>query len=297
MTRVPALDVGGSHVAAAWVDVESWAVAGEVHEVDVDPAGSASELVGQLALAAGALGDLAGSWLGVAIPGPFEYDAGIGRYEGVGKFESLRGVDVGEMLATSLPASARGIGFVNDAAAFGLGEWVAGAASGASRAVAITLGTGVGSAFVDSGFVVTEGDDVPPDGSVHLLRPGGVPLEARVSTRAIVAAYGQGARGVREVLEAAEQGDRRSREVLADAFGFLGSALAPWLTAFGAEVLVVGGRIALAWPLVEPLLRDGLARSGVRTPVLPATRPTTSGLVGAAYDVTRRRGRGGDAPH
>ncbi|HEX3931083.1 MAG TPA: hypothetical protein VHW64_10275 [Nocardioides sp.] len=121
-----------------------------------------------------------------------------------------------------------------------------------------------------------------------------MPLEARVGTRAIAGAYGQGATGVREVLDAAEQGDRRAREVLADALGLLGSALAAWLTAFGAEVLVGGGRIVLAWPLVEPLLCAGLARSGVRVPVVPATRPTASGLVGAAYDVTRRAGlRGG----
>jgi glucokinase len=51
----------------------------------------------------------------------------------------------------------RGIGSVNDAAAFGLGEWVAGAATGAGRAVAITLGTGVGSAFVDNGSVAHRG--------------------------------------------------------------------------------------------------------------------------------------------
>ena len=41
--------------------------------------------------------------------------------------------------------------FVNDAEAFGLGEWRAGAARGRRRAVAITLGTGVGSVFVADG--------------------------------------------------------------------------------------------------------------------------------------------------
>jgi glucokinase len=71
----------------------------------------------------------------------------------------------------------------------GLGEWVAGAARGYARVVAITLGTGVGSAFLDAGTVVSSGPTVPPNGDVYRLFINGCPLEQAVSNRAIVASY------------------------------------------------------------------------------------------------------------
>jgi glucokinase len=52
--------------------------------------------------------------------------------------------------------------FLLDSAAFLLGEIGAGEARGVERAVGITLGTGIGSAFAVDGQIVTEGPGVPP---------------------------------------------------------------------------------------------------------------------------------------
>src|SRR4029078_2642228 len=124
--------------------------------------------------------------LGVAIPGPFDYAKGVGRYEGVAKFESLTGLDLGAALRAALPGRAERIAFVNDADAFVLGEWTWGAAAGHRRVAGITLGTGVGSGVVDEGRVVVDVPLVPPDGSVHLLSIDGLPLEESVSRRAML---------------------------------------------------------------------------------------------------------------
>ncbi len=128
------------------------------------------------------------------MPGPFDYEAGIGRYSSVAKFDALNGIDVGTQLLAALGGLPARIVFLNDAAAFGIGEWVAGAARvrdtrHCDKLVAITLGTGVGSAFIDAGRPVTHGPRVPPHGYVYLLRINGRPLEDVMSTRAIVAAY------------------------------------------------------------------------------------------------------------
>ncbi|MET7543942.1 ROK family protein [Streptomyces sp. NPDC005507] len=51
--------------------------------------------------------------------------------------------------------------FPHDADAFGIGEYAAGAAAGHERALCVTLGSGIGSAFIDHGEPVNEGALVP----------------------------------------------------------------------------------------------------------------------------------------
>ena len=65
--------------------------------------------------------------VGVAAPGPFDYENGICMVHGLGKLEGLFNVDMRAELARAAcrPTSIR---FLNDAEAFLLGESVAGAA-------------------------------------------------------------------------------------------------------------------------------------------------------------------------
>ena len=95
--------------------------------------GSADDIIGTIAKCAATLTHLGGATLTLAMPGPFDYQHGIGRYEGVAKFDSLNGVDVRAALFDALPDSPAAIEFLNDADAFGIGEWVRGAAAAAVR--------------------------------------------------------------------------------------------------------------------------------------------------------------------
>ena len=286
MTRIAVLEVGGTHAGSAWVDPRSWTV---------EPGGrcplradaDAEELVDGLATAVRALGPLGGAVLSVAMPGPFDYDRGIGRFRDVGKFDALDGVDLGAALAARLPDAPETIGFVNDAAAFGLGEWRAGAARGTGRAVAVTLGTGIGSAFVDGGRVVDAGPDVPPGGYAYRLEWDGRPLESIVSRRAIVERYraagGEQPADVADIAERADGGDAVARAALVLPLQQLGRALAPWLVRFRAEVLVVGGGISRSWAIVADALRGGLAAAAVAVPVRRSIDPERSAQIGAAW--------------
>jgi glucokinase len=294
--RAPVIDVGGTHVTAALVDTARWrTVEGARHRTPLNSGGSAAAIVGSLATAIAPLGDIGASVLGVSMPGPFDYGAGIGRFRDVGKFDALNGVDVGAALRSALSVPPAGIVFVNDASAFAIGEWVAGAAQGADRTVGITLGTGVGSAFLDHGRAVSAGPSVPPGGYAHRLRIGGRPLEDVVSRRAIVAAYqsetaGQAGVDVDVIARYAGGGDAAARRVLDHAMGALGEALRPWLVRFRADVLVVGGGIAASWDLIEPALHASLFRpSGLGGPawtggtLVRSADTEESNLVGAAW--------------
>jgi glucokinase len=290
---IPVLEIGGTHVTAALVDPDT--ARPVPSSVTRRPLGSHADAGSILdAIARTALELPAGHracW-GVAVPGPFDYAAGIGRFTGIGKFESLSGVDVGAGLRRRLADRAERLCFLNDADAFALGEYRAGAAAGHDRVVCLTLGTGVGSSFLRAGRPVHDGTEVPPAGHVHRLTVHGRPLEDTVSRQAIRARYARRAAlpdggdlpDVREIADRAKEGDTVAAEVFRYAFDTLGQALAPWNARFQAGAVVVGGSMARSWELVHPALTAGLASAGGTTvSVLRAGRPEEAPLIGAAH--------------
>lgn len=257
--------------------------------------GSVDEIIGTIAKCATTLGSLHESILTIAMPGPFDYPNGIGRYKGVAKFDALNGVDVRAALLHSLPDRPVGIEFLNDADAFGIGEWVRGAARGCRRSIAITLGTGVGSAFIDNGTAIDSGPLVPPDGELHFVEIDGQPLENVMSRRAIIAAYhaysghdpvSASDLDVRDIASKASEGDHAALRAIKQPCRALGGAIAPWLARFEAQTLVVGGGMTAAWSLIETPLRAGILDAD---PTLAALRieraddPEESVEVGAAW--------------
>ena len=281
MSRVPVLEIGGSHVTAALVDLTARQVTAR-HRFPLEPDAPRDELLGRFAAAGLRLGHPGPARWGVAIPGPFDYDTGIGRFSGVGKFESLNGVDVGAALTDLLAADE--VRFLNDADAFGIGEAAVGAARGHALAVCLTLGSGIGSAFLADGLPVKTGDAIPPAGFVHTLSHAGRPLEESMSRRALRAAY-RAAAGqdldVREIADQVRAGDPDAARVWDAGFTALTAAIGPWVTRFGADLVVVGGSIATSWDLVGPALTDGFEAASTRVTVVPAAHPDDAALFGA----------------
>lgn len=289
-SRVPVLEIGGTHVVAGLVDVASGRIV-EARRHPLDSTAEAEQVVARLVAAAAPLGDHP-RW-GVAVPGPFDYEAGVARFRDVGKFDALDGYDLGAALRDRLPGRP-GVVFLNDAAAFGIGEAGSGAGVGASRLLCLTLGTGVGSAFMDRGSPVTTGPDVPPDGSVHLLTWRGRPLEETVSRRGVrgcFAALGGPDWDVHEIASAAGRGDPIAIEAMRRPFMALGSCLAPWVDRFEVERIVLGGSIARSFAMVCGPLAAGIASGSTRVvpQIRPASRPESSALVGAAVAAFRSR--------
>lgn len=284
---IPVIEIGGTHASACLVDLANQGSLTPVHRLhfDGDPdvpqfSRILSELIERLR---GESGFDPSTNCAVAIPGPFDYELGVARFHDVGKFEALNGLDVGQLL-DDLGLSR--VHFLNDGDAFGLGEAEFGAGNGLSRVVCLTLGTGVGSAFVRNGKVVHCGADVPPEGYAHLATLDGQPLEDVMSRRALIQAW-KAVSGlkedVREITEHARARDARAMSVLDAALDGLGRALGPYFADFGAQLIIVGGSIAQAWDLVEPMLSASLRRQGLAVPVEPAARPSESPFLGAAW--------------
>ena len=78
-------DLGGSHVTAAVIEIgdERRILARE--SAEIQPQGNAGQISGSLAVAMRAVAPDAPRWT-IALPGPFDYQRGIGTFEGVAKF-------------------------------------------------------------------------------------------------------------------------------------------------------------------------------------------------------------------
>jgi glucokinase len=279
-----ALEIGGTHVSAARVDLSVAAVDPSTRcRIEFPAGGKRAGLVQAILDAAGYVaGDGVADWA-VAVPGPFDYERGVFRTRH--KLEALYGVD----LRAELAPYSSSILFVNDADAFVLGEWWAGAARGHDRVLGITLGTGLGSAFLADGRIVKAGPGVPPDGELYLLPFRGAPVEEALSRRGILARYG-GEPGVdvEHVAARAGDGEQRARETLEQFSAALAEFLAPVLSAFAPSCLVVGGSIARAWDLIQPALESGLSEVETLDTVTVAANLEDAPLLGAASSVARR---------
>jgi glucokinase len=263
---IGALELGGSHVSAALVDLGSGRVDGPIR-VSLDPGASREELLRMLDQAADHVRGY--EPVGFAVPGPFDHERGICLIKGLAKLEALYGVDLRKVL--DLDAV-----FVNDAEAFLLGEAEAGAARGHDRAIGLTLGTGLGSAFLAGGELVREGNAVPPNGDFHVVPFRGGAVEDVISARGIRATAGRDP----EVLAAlANDGDAEAAAAFSTFGRDLAEFLEPWLEAFRPSVVVVGGGIAGAWRHFA---------SELPSIAVPAERPEEAALIGAAVWAKRR---------
>ena len=158
--------------------------------------------------------------------------------------------------------------------------------------MAITLGTGIGSAFLADGEIVSSGSLVPPDGHVHRLSFRGRPLEDFVSRRAIRRRYAEAlgfdpavAPDVLSIADLAREGDPRARRVLTEAMSDLAEVLTPWIARFAPTVVVVGGGIAGSWDLIGQDMLAGLD-SHRQLSVTQSEEPSAA-LIGAAWEVRR----------
>jgi glucokinase len=255
-------DVGGSHISAAVCRREGYRL-GTVERANLPEEQTSAAFIDVLHSLGMKAGERAGGIEGAefAMPGPFDYEKGISWMEH--KMQYLCGVNVSEALAARFGWRPEQVRFLNDAAAYLLGEVGAGAARGIKRVVCFTLGTGVGSGFAVDGRVVTEGKGVPPGGEIWNVPYEGGIVEDKISTRAIKAAYATRKGQEREVASIAHYaigGDPDAVAVFQEFGKALGIAINRLLGEFAPDVVVLGGGIsrsaALFLDAVKAELKD-----------------------------------------
>jgi glucokinase len=285
---VGAIEIGGTHVTAAVLVAGQRTIAPKrLRRHELAPVGTRDVLVRSIVTAAQQLAVPAVTRWGVAVPGPFDYARGISRIRGVAKLDALYGVDLRRELSSALDVHPQDVSFINDADAFLIGEWWAGAAQGHERAIGVTLGTGLGSAFLERAKIVETDPRVPPEGRLDLVRFRGAPVEQTLSRRGLRAAYGGDDPDVVEIAQRARDGEPHAGEVLHEFGKALGEFLAPWLERFDPTCLVFGGSVARSWDLWADDFHAACAPAARLYTCEVATHLDEAPLLGAVYHASR----------
>ncbi|AKD02309.1 ROK family protein [Pontibacter korlensis] len=275
------VDIGGTHITAALVDMETKTILPDTRaRAHVNAQGTVQEV---LSAWSAVIRQTLGSQnatdvrLGIAIPGPFDYEKGICQFQNQNKYDCLYGLNVKELLTEHLNTKAENIKLVNDAGCFLRGEVFGGAAKNASSAIGLTLGTGLGSATLLNG--------VAADADLwHAPFKDGI-AEEYLSTRAFLRAYerltGEKAKNVKHLANLYPH-NTAAQEVFQEFAENLALFLAPYLQEIKPEVVIIGGNIANAWNLFIDTTTQKLASMGLTVPIHKAVLAEEAALIGAA---------------
>jgi glucokinase len=285
------VDIGGSHISCGAVDLHhNSLIPGTCFGADVDNKASANTILTTWAEIISKTIDAAGrenlAGIGFAMPGPFDYTKGIALFEKVEKYLNLYGVHVGNEIRSplELPAGLP-VRFINDATAFAIAEAWIGVGKGIPRIIALTLGTGFGSAFIADGIPVLEGDTVPEMGCVWHLPFGEGIADDYFSTRWFQRSYlkmtGKAINGVKEIAELFDT-DQVAHELLVNYGNKMGEFLAPWIRKFGASHIVIGGNITGAFDKFGSHFLESLKRNGVTVGVSLSVLKENAAIIGSA---------------
>lgn len=291
------VDIGGSHINCCALDVDNNELVKESQTiVKVDGHAEADEIIQKWLEALNNTLDKVNfkelTGIGFAIPGPFDYTNGIGKYEVVDKFEHLNKVNIekeirkGLALDNNIP-----IRFINDATAFALGEASSEQGKGYEKVAVITLGTGLGSAFIDDLIPVVTGKKVPEFGCVwHLPFKDGI-ADEYFSTRWFINEYfkltNKKESGVKPIADMVI--DDPVAKQLFNSFGVnLASFMLPYLSQFDAQVLVIGGNIAGAFPLFKNSFKEKLKENGLDIDISVSELKEDAAILGSTCLLDRR---------
>ncbi|MGG4219282.1 ROK family protein [Paenibacillus jamilae] len=182
----------------------------------------------------------------------------------------------------------------NDANAALLGEAWQGAGKGKQRLAMLTLGTGVGGAYMENGLLCRGAHWSGGDWGHSILFPGGNPCncgkkgcaEQYVSGSALLRRgsehTGKLYRSGNEIVTEAAHGNMETIQVLDDYTADLAVLLANISVTLDPELIIVGGGVADAGVVWWPLLEKHLDQLGVQTEVSRAMLGNRAGFIGAA---------------
>lgn len=283
-------DIGGGHITVAVIDLgDARIVAGSHCRMDVDAEGSAESILSawaeaikqsaQQAIDEAEIEPSAIVGMGLAMPGPFDYENGIAKIIEQKKFRALYDMNIRAELAQRTGFAPESIKFKNDAENFLRGCVFGGVGKGSKRAIGVTLGTGFGSAYY------IDGESADADLWCAPFR--GKTAEDYISTRWFIARYeeltGKKVRGVKYLIDGMmNDSDSYAKQVFTEFSETLIEFLVPLVLEKKADTLILGGSIALSAHLFVEPLKAAIAKAQPSARVLTTILGEESTLLGCA---------------
>ncbi|TXF90298.1 ROK family protein [Neolewinella aurantiaca] len=266
------IDIGGSHITSLPLRREG----GKMVPAGITATTKVDAFLDRESLLQAWIGHLkqqevhASGAIAIAMPGPFEYASGTARFKPGLKMGALNGLDLRATLLRELP-QLRAVYFENDAACFGLGADQKFRSAGHRRLMTITLGTGIGSAFVEDGRLVKAMPGLPPGGEIYQVPFGeGIADDffgTRWFTHFAETEFGIIVPDLLALIGAATPAELE--EIFAAYASNLLELLLPVCRKFRPETLVLGGNIARAYPRFAPAFAPELEKMGVHIYAVP----------------------------
>ncbi|HEX7905403.1 MAG TPA: ROK family protein [Chitinophagaceae bacterium] len=278
---VAGVDIGGSHITVALVEpVTKRVIDCTRKRRDIDASADAGSLLDQWSsLIKKSFAEVGKpvSEVGVAMPGPFDYEQGISFIQGQEKFDKLYGVNVKNELAERLGIDEDNIVFTNDAECYLRGEVVSGAGIGYNRMIGLTIGTGLGSAIAIDGEV--------KDADLWRSKFKDAIAEEYLSARWFIRRYSE-LTGVvvKDVKQLALLGreDSCAQNIFKEFSINLGAFLLRHIMTHNLEMIILGGNIAKSYSLFSSALNDYFIAEGITVEVRTAGLWEDAALIGGA---------------
>ena len=306
------IDLGGTNIVAGLVD-ENYRILGKVsrktnrprpaEEIAADMAACALDVIKQQGLTPEQV-----EWIGIGTPGIANSSTGIIEYSNNLDFHNVPMVKwISE--ATGRPAFVE-----NDANAAAYGEYVAGAAKGATNAVCITLGTGVGGGIVIDGKIYAGSNfagaeightvlclDGPQctcgrkgcfevySSATGLIRMTQEAIDAEPDCLMAQMAAEQGKVSARTAFDCMRKGDAAAKRVVDFYIKALAAGITNTINIFQPDVLCIGGGVcnegdALLLPVKELVAKEVYTRNSEKNAeIVIAKLGNDAGVIGAAF--------------
>ncbi len=230
-------------------------------------------------------------WVGIAAPGLAAPDGSCISWM-QGRLGEVQGLKWTEFLNRN-----KQVPVLNDAQAALFGEVRKGSAAGASNAILLTLGTGVGGAMMVDGRIL-KGHigraghlghmSLDPNGANDMVNTPGS-LEDAIGNCTIKHRSSGKFASTHDLVAAAARGDKEATKIWERSIQQLGCAIVSLINIADPQVVIIGGGISSAGPaLFDPLQRildkHEWRPHGHRVKITPAALGEFAGAIGAAFN-------------
>lgn len=255
MSKIPsfilACDIGGTHITSAIVDTNVWEILFDtLTRTHINSSSDAKSIFhGWANNIKSCMDKFDGTiaHIGIAMPGPFDYEHGISLMKSQDKYDAIYKLNVTHALKNELNNNCIPIKYINDAAAFLQGEIYAQELFNGSKVLGITLGTGLGSAVWTKGEKAFDADLWKEKYKESIFEEH---LVTRWFTKRFKELTGKEEKGLKEIIEkyqetsALEQLIQEYRTHLKDFLAFFSNK-------YACNHFIIGGNITKAWDIID----------------------------------------------
>ena len=186
--------------------------------------------------------------VGMAFPGPFDYEKGICQIQGLNKYDSIYGRALEPEMKKRIPEIENAkFGYLHDIEAFAVGEAWFGEMQNESKIVCLCIGTGTGTAFLKDRVPQKSGEGVPECGWLYWLPYKDSIIDDYISVRGLERickeVFGEPKSG-KELYDLCQINDKAALEAWKKFGDEIIAAILPVIEDFHPDAIIFGGQIS-----------------------------------------------------